>query len=112
VKRPLLLVASSLAITLGGALLLYMCAFATMMDPKVTGTDYWLRVFGRLAGKDFLPGVVTALAVLLVGILLGLKGLDLPLGLHNARWNGPISALWLFIALVAVLLCCLIAFLS
>jgi hypothetical protein len=75
-KTSLLLLASFLAITLGGLLLLSNIAFATVMDPGLTGKDYWLTLLDKRSGRAFLI---------------------------ETR-----SALWLSVALAAVLLCCLV----
>jgi hypothetical protein len=64
-------------------LLLSTCAYATIMDPSIKGTDYWLRVVGRLVGEAFLPGVVTAVVLLFIGVLLGLKGVGISFGLSG-----------------------------
>ena len=107
-KRSFLLLASFLAITIGGVFILFIVAHATLMDPSIKG-DYWLRVLGRLGGRDFLPGVVLAVIILLLGVLLGLEGLGISFGRHAPRLNEASFALWLSVALVAVLLCCLVA---
>jgi hypothetical protein len=108
----LLLVASFLAITFGGVLLFWNVAFATVIDPSLKGKDYWLTLPDRLAAKAFLPGVVLALVILLLGVLLGFKGLGIALGLHAPTWNRASSALWASVALGAILLCGLVVLLA
>jgi hypothetical protein len=111
-KRSLLLLASLLSITLGGVFLLYNVAFASVMDPSLKGKAYWLGFVGRISGKDFLPGVLLALFILLMGFLLGLKGLGISFGLRIPIWNRARPALWVAAALMAFLLCCLAVLLS